>query len=99
MTDTIRTTEQRILVVMRKLLGSVVKDTTPPPGMRHPLSDKTIEDIRQCFGLIAAREQELAKEAGIDVKERPRFVDEPAPSKVVSIDGLKKSVKKQGEDL
>lgn len=98
MTDTTRTTEQRILIVMRKVLGSVVKDTTPPPGMRHPLSEKTIEDIRQCFGLIAAREQELAKEAGIDIKERPRYTDEPASSKIVSIDGLKKSVKKQDED-
>lgn len=98
MTDTIRTTEQRILIVMRKVLGSVVKDTTPSPGLRHPLTEKTIEDIRQCFGLIAAREQELAKEAGIDVKDRPRFTDEPASSKVVSIDSLKKSVKKQGED-
>ncbi|HID80841.1 MAG TPA: segregation and condensation protein A [Chromatiales bacterium] len=99
MTDTTRTTEQRILIVMRKVLGSVVKDTTPSsPGLRHPLTEKTIEDIRQCFGLIAAREQELAKEAGIDIKERPRYADEPASSKVVSIDGLKKSAKKQDED-
>lgn len=98
MTDTPRTTEQRILVVMRKVLGSVVKDTATAPGLRHPLSDQTIEDIRQCFGLIAAREQELAKEAGIEIKDRPRFTDEPASSQVVSIDSLKKTTPKTGED-
>lgn len=91
MSDTPRSKEQRILVVMCKVLASVVKDTAPPPGMRHPLSDKTIEDIRQCFGLIAAREQELANEAGIDIKDRPRFTDEPAVNQVVSIQGLKSS--------
>ena len=97
MSDTPRSTEQRILVVMRKVLASVVKDTAPPPGMRHPLTDKTIEDIRQCFGLIAAREQELANEAGIDIKDRPRFTDEPAVNQVVSIQGLKSS-KTQDEE-
>jgi len=97
MSDTPRSKEQRILVVMRKVLASVVKDTTPPPGMRNPLSDQTIEDIRQCFGLIAAREQELANEAGIDIKDRPRFTDEPAVNKVVSIQGLK-SNKPQDEN-
>ena len=97
MTEIQRSKEQRILIVMRKVLASVVKDTTPPPGMRSPLTDATIEDIRQCFGLIAAREQELAKEAGIDVKERPRYADEPAQSKVVSIEGLKQN-KLPGDD-
>ena len=95
MSDTPRSKEQRILVVMRKVLASVVKDTAPPPGMRNPLSDSTIEDIRQCFGLIAAREQELAKEAGIDIKERPRYTDEVVVSKVVSIQGLKSNQPKE----
>lgn len=80
---TIRSKEQRILVVMRKLLAQIVKDTTPGPGMRHPLSEQTIKDIRDCFGLIAARERELADEAGIENKERPHFVDEPQTSKVL----------------
>jgi hypothetical protein len=90
MNDSSRSVEQRILVVMRKVLGSVVKDTAPQPGMRNVLSDTTIEDIRQCFALISAREQELAKEAGITITDRPRFVDEPARSQVVSISSIKK---------
>lgn len=78
-----RSKEQRILVVMRKLLAQIVKDTTPGPGMRHPLKEQTIKDIRDCFGLISARERELAEQAGIDIKERPRYIDEPKTSTVI----------------
>lgn len=80
-----RSPEQRILALMRKVLANVVKDTTPARGMRHPLSERTIEDIRHCFALISAREQELAREAGVEIKERPRFGDEPHKSEVVPI--------------
>lgn len=83
--------EQRTLLVMRKVLSAVIRETTPNPGMKHVLSDATKEDIRMCFGLIAAREQELAKESGIEVKERPRYPDQPKQSSVISIDALKKS--------
>ena len=83
--------EQRTLLVMRKVLSAIVRETTPNPGMRHVLSDSTREDIRMCFGLIAAREQELAQESGIEVKERPRYPDQPKQSSVISIDALKKS--------
>lgn len=76
--------EQRVLRVMRKVLASVVKDTTPQPGMHHVLSQQTIEDIKACFALISAREMELAKDAGI-VEERPHFSDEPNKAKVVPI--------------
>lgn len=79
-----RSKEQRILVVMRKVLASIVKDTTPEPGMRHPLKDHTIEDIRECFKLISAREQELASESGLEIKERPNYPDQPQSAKVVS---------------
>jgi hypothetical protein len=34
--------EQHIMIAMRKTLTAIVKDVTPPPGMRHPLSDATI---------------------------------------------------------
>ncbi|MEM7401561.1 MAG: segregation and condensation protein A [Pseudomonadota bacterium] len=78
-----RSKEQRILVVMRKLLAQIVKDTTPGPGMRHPLSEQTIKDIRDCFGLISARERELAEQSGIENIERPRFADEPKTSTVI----------------
>ncbi|QMU62756.1 MAG: segregation and condensation protein A [Gammaproteobacteria bacterium] len=80
---TTRSKEQRILVVMRKLLAQIVKDTTPGPGMRHPLNEQTIKDIRDCFGLISARERELSEQAGIENKDRPRYVDEPKTSTVL----------------
>lgn len=80
---TTRSKEQRILVVMRKLLAQIVKDTTPGPGMRHPLNEQTIKDIRDCFGLISARERELGEHAGIENKDRPRYIDEPKTSTVI----------------
>ena len=78
-----RSKEQRILVVMRKLLAQIVKDTTPGPGMRHPLSEQTIKDIRNCFSLIAARERELFDKSGIENKDRPHFIDEPKTSTII----------------
>ena len=85
------TVEQRILVAMRKVLAQVVKDTTPPRGMRNPLSDATIEDIRQCLALIAARESELHEAQGRTRNPRPYYVDEaPKAANVVSIDELTK---------
>jgi hypothetical protein len=69
--------EQRILRVLRKVLGNIVKDTTPRPGEPHPLSENTVHDIRDLFGLIAERERELADSAGRTAKERPHFSDEP----------------------
>lgn len=77
--------ERQILVVMRKVLAQVIKDTTPPDrAMRHPLSSSTIEDIRNCLGLISARERELADLAGA-VMERPYYADERPGAEVVSI--------------
>ena len=93
--------EQRILFAMRKLLASIVRDTTPSPGMKHILSESTREDIRMCFGLISARERELAEEAGLEVSMRPRYADEPTTSSVVSIDSLKRTAdtpKKDSEE-
>jgi hypothetical protein len=90
MTDSSK--EREILMVMRKVLGSIVRDTTPAPGFKHPLSDRTIEDIRMCFGLISARERELADEAGA-VVEKPYFVDEAPKAQVISISTIKKGEK------
>ncbi|RKT45131.1 segregation and condensation protein A [Thiocapsa rosea] len=81
--------EQQILIAMRKTLSAIIRDVTPPPGMRHPLSEPTIEDVRQCLGLIAAREKELADAQGRG-GERPYYVDEPPDSRVVPIAGIKK---------
>ena len=83
--------EQEIMMMMRKTLSSVVRDTTPPaPGLSRGISDATVEEIRQCLARISERERELAKARGIELKERPRYVDEPQTSNVVSIDGLKR---------
>ncbi len=79
------TQEQRILVIMRTVLANIVKDTTPQPGMLHPLSESTIEDIRHCFTMISLRESELAEETGLVNNERPYFVDTPPQAKVMPL--------------
>jgi hypothetical protein len=81
------TMEERILQAVKRTLTSVVRDTATPHGLRHPLSDATIEDLRQCLALISARERELAAEAS---PAKPRFADEPGPQVV-------RLVKKPGE--
>jgi hypothetical protein len=81
--------EQHIMIAMRKTLTAIVKDVTPPPGMRHPLSEATIQQVRQCLGLIAAREQELAEEQGRG-GERPYYSDEPQDVQLVDFDTLKR---------
>ena len=90
--------ERQILMVMRKVLAAVIKDTTPPNrAMKHPLTEHTIEDIRQCLALIAARERELADAAGA-AQERPFYTDDPAmgASRVVPISKIPR--RKPGED-
>jgi hypothetical protein len=86
------TKEQKILIAMRKTLTAVVKDITPLPGMKHPLSERTIADVRQCLALISAREKELADAQG-RTAERPYFSDEPQSAQVVPIAGLGKDKK------
>ena len=70
--------EERILKAVKLTLAAVIKDTATPHGMRHPLSDGTIKDLRQCLALISARERELAQAAGRPISGRPRYADEPA---------------------
>jgi hypothetical protein len=77
--------ERMILRILRKVLASIVRDTTPLPGMLHPLKESTREDIRDLFGLIAAREAELAREAGISLNERPYYADQPQQTSVISL--------------
>ena len=57
--------------------------------LKHPLSDNTIEDIRQCLGLISVRERELADMAGIK-PEKPYYTDEKPTADVVSINKIGK---------
>ena len=80
-----RTHEQRILAVMRKLLARIVRELAPKPGMRHPLSERTIADIRAAFDLISARERELLRTAGGAAEERPRYADAPKTSHAVPV--------------
>lgn len=82
-------------MVMRKVLAAIVKDTTPPPGIRHPLTESTIQDVRMCFGLIASREKELAEAAGVTA-ERPYYVDEKPAATVVSVSSIG-TVKKESD--
>jgi hypothetical protein len=83
--------EERILRMVKKTLTEVAKDTFTPPGMRHPLSDDTINHIRDCLDLIISRERELAEERGETLSDRPHFTDEPQANVVVQLDmGSKK---------
>jgi len=84
--------EARILQAVKMTLAGVIRDTATPHGMRHPLSDSTIEDLRQCLALISARERELAAE---ESRAKPRFADEPGAPSVVQFHPRKSP---KGED-
>jgi len=88
--------EREILMVMRKVISSVIREITPEAGMRHPLSEKTIQDVRMCLGLITARERELAEEAGVQM-ERPYYIDEQPKAKVVSMQSIGRPNKEEKE--
>ena len=83
MSDSELSMEERILQAVKMALANVIKDTATPHGMRHPLSDGTIEDLRQCLALISARERELAQAAGKAAGGKPRYADEPAREETV----------------
>jgi hypothetical protein len=77
--------EQRILRIMRKTLGNIVKDVTPVGGRTNPLSAGTIQEIKDCFGLISERERELAEALGFD-QAKPFYADDELPNaKVINI--------------
>jgi len=86
--EPVESKESRILWVMKRVLTDIVKDTATQPGMKHPLSDQTIENIRHCLKLISARERELADAEGKSMTMRPRFVDESAKTTVVPIEKI-----------
>jgi len=86
--------EKDLLIVMRKVLANIIKDTTPAHrDLKHPLSDRTIQDVRTCLGLISNREKELADTAGIQ-PAKPYYTDEKPSAEVVSINKISK-VKKE----
>jgi hypothetical protein len=75
--------EQQIMRAMRKTLTSVVRDCAPRDGVPSPLSEGTVENVRMCLGLIAAREAELAEALGLSRNERPHYSDEPPASDIL----------------
>lgn len=78
--------EERVLRMMKRVLTDIAKDTFTRPGFQHPLSDETIDGMRNCLALISARETELAETAGRPMDQRPHFIDEPSDSVIVSLD-------------
>ncbi len=80
--------EKRIMIMMRQVLSAVARETVPPAGMRHPLSDNTIQGIRDCLSLISAREQELNIELDEQNEARPRYADEAKTANVVSLESI-----------
>ncbi len=89
-----RAKEREILMVMRKVLTSVIRDITPPPGRPSPLSDRTTEDVRECLKLIALRERELAETEG-EMAGKPYYVDE---KKVVPLADITKPSKDKDDN-
>jgi hypothetical protein len=90
--------EFQILQALKTTLTDVIKDTATAPGLKHPLSDRTIENIRQCLVLITARERELAQAAGVSMALRPRYVDEPQSASVVPIGQITRAKKPPGDE-
>jgi hypothetical protein len=80
------TTEERVLRMMKNVLTSVAKDTAPHPGFKHPLSEQTIQSIRECLLVITSREKELGEQYGRNMNARPRYIDEPKSEVVVPLD-------------
>lgn len=78
--------ELRILKMVKKTLTDIAKDTYTPPELKHPLSEQTINSIRDCLSLISAREAELADLEGQVSTSKPRFIDEPQDTVVVKLD-------------
>jgi hypothetical protein len=83
------TKERDILLVMRKVLTTVIREITPQRGKPYPLSDGTVRDVQECLRLIALRERELADAAGTPA-QRPYYQDPAQGPKVVPIDSIKK---------
>ncbi len=73
--------EQEILMVMRKVLTSIIREITPEAGQPYPLTEDTVHGIRDCLKLLALRERELADAAGKE-PEQPFYKGQPQPSSV-----------------
>ncbi len=95
MSDQNISNEEEILQLVKSTLTAIAKDTYTPPELTHPLSSDTINQIRNCFVVITRRQQELAEARGVEFNDRPRYVDEPNDTFVVSLDEFRDSAKKE----
>ena len=86
--DTDLKKELDVLVVLRKVISSMVRDITPDPGMKHPLSEATMEDVRKGFLLIAAREKEISEALGKPSLHRPVYKGDSPKTNVVKLHGI-----------
>jgi len=68
---------------------------SPDPGMKHPLSEATMEDVRKGFLLIAAREKEISETLGKPSLHRPVYKGDTPKTNVVKLHGI--STKKDDE--
>lgn len=100
MTESELTAEERVLRMLKRVLTNVARDTAPRPGRPwHPLSEDTMQKMRECLCLITAREQELARVHKRDTSHRPRFIDEPVSESVVSLDTDRKTTQSHRPNL
>jgi len=88
--DTDLKKELDVLVALRKVISGMVREITPEPGMKHPLSESTMEDVRQGFLLIAAREKEISEALGKPSLHRPMYKGDKPRANVIKMHGLKK---------
>jgi len=79
MSDHEMSKEEQILRAVKMTITGVIKDTATQPGMKHPLSERTIDDLRHCLLLISAREKELADAAGRAMDMRPQMPGDAKP--------------------
>jgi hypothetical protein len=90
--------EEQILIAVKETLTAIAKDTYTPPELSHPLSKETINRMRECFGLVVNRQQELAAERGVEFNQRPRYTDEPSDTFIVSLDEFRNTTSTKKED-
>ncbi len=95
MSDQNISTEEEILQLVKSTLTAIAKDTYTPPELTHPLSSDTINQIRNCLAVITRRQQALAGERGEEFNDRPRYIDEPNDTFVVSLDDFRDPTKKE----
>lgn len=93
--NTVPNKEEEILQLLKTTLTAIAKDTYTPPELTHPLSSDTINQIRHCFAVITNRQQELGQARGEEFPDRPRYIDEPNDTFVVSLDDFRATTKKE----